>query len=393
MTMNGSLGNGHLAQPDNHSANSVLKRILSLIWEFLLVILQILESTFTAMTPRKKKKQCRVYMDGCFDMMHYGHANALRQARALGDQLIVGLVSDAEIIRNKGPPVMTYKERYAMVAAVKWVDEIIPDVPYEIDEAFMNKLFTEHGIDYIIHGDDPCFLPDGTDAYAAVRAAGRFKQIKRTEGVSSTDIVGRMLLCVRGNSVAPKAAGSAELTRQFSGNRDRKPATVISNFMTTSHRIKQFSNDRILKLAKQEGDFLLVGIHSDETVRANRGAHQPIMSLHERTLSVLACRYVDEVIIGAPWQVTRDMVTTFNISVVVRGSCAEHNPLCPSDDDPYLVPRELGIFKVLQSPVDLVTSTIIRRIVDNFHEMEKRQERKTKSEIAYLQNKTYVAEM
>lgn len=39
-----------------------------------------------------------------------------------------------------------------------------------------------------------------------------------------------------------------------------------------------------------------------------RGTHHPIMRLHERSLSVLACRYVDEVIIGAPWEVTRDMV-------------------------------------------------------------------------------------
>lgn len=50
-------------------------------------------------------------MDGCFDMMHYGHCNALRQARALGDQLVVGVVSDPEIIANKGPPVTPLKER------------------------------------------------------------------------------------------------------------------------------------------------------------------------------------------------------------------------------------------------------------------------------------------
>lgn len=59
----------------------------------------------------RKKKKVRVYMDGCFDMMHYGHANALRQARALGDELVVGVVSDAEIIKNKGPPVMSMDER------------------------------------------------------------------------------------------------------------------------------------------------------------------------------------------------------------------------------------------------------------------------------------------
>ncbi|KAF6142986.1 hypothetical protein GIB67_041054 [Kingdonia uniflora] len=40
---------------------------------------------------------------------------------------------------------------------------------------------------------------------------------------------------------------------------------------------------------------------------ANRGVHRPIMNLHERSLSVLACQYVDEVIIGAPWDVSKDM--------------------------------------------------------------------------------------
>lgn len=60
---------------------------------------------------RKKKKPVRVYMDGCFDMMHYGHCNALRQARALGDQLVVGVVSDTEITVNKGPPVTPLEER------------------------------------------------------------------------------------------------------------------------------------------------------------------------------------------------------------------------------------------------------------------------------------------
>lgn len=60
---------------------------------------------------KAKKKKVRVYMDGCFDMMHYGHANALRQARALGDELVVGVVSDEEIKANKGPPVMSTDER------------------------------------------------------------------------------------------------------------------------------------------------------------------------------------------------------------------------------------------------------------------------------------------
>lgn len=46
-----------------------------------------------------------------YDMVHFGHANALRQAKALGDKLIVGIHNDAEITRHKGPPVFTQEER------------------------------------------------------------------------------------------------------------------------------------------------------------------------------------------------------------------------------------------------------------------------------------------
>ena len=55
-------------------------------------------------------------------------APILAQARALGDQLVVGLISDDEIRAAKGPPVMDYEERKKLVGAVKWVDEIIDGV-------------------------------------------------------------------------------------------------------------------------------------------------------------------------------------------------------------------------------------------------------------------------
>jgi glycerol-3-phosphate cytidylyltransferase-like family protein len=56
----------------------------------------------------------------------------------------------------------------------------------------------------------------------------------------------------------------------------------------------------VAQLAKSQGDFLLVGLHNDEDVAERRGPHLPIMDLHERSLSVLACRYVNECIIGDP---------------------------------------------------------------------------------------------
>ncbi|KAL1543642.1 Ethanolamine-phosphate cytidylyltransferase [Salvia divinorum] len=382
---------------------------------------------------KKKNRPIRVYMDGCFDMMHYGHCNALRQARALGDQLVVGVVSDAEIIVNKGPPVTPLHERMIMVSGVKWVDEIIPDAPYAITEEFMKKLFDEYNIDYIIHGDDPCVLPDGTDAYALAKKAGRYKQIKRTEGVSSTDIVGRMLLCVRERSAGDSNShsslqrqfssnGRSTLQRQFSHGRNNKSedgvsgsGTRISHFLPTSRRIVQFSNGKgpgpdariiyidgafdlfhaghveILRLARGLGDFLLVGIHTDHNVSAKRGRHRPIMNLHERSLSVLACRYVDEVIIGAPMEVSKDMITTFNISLVVHGSVAEDNDFQKEKENPYEIPNSMGILKLLESPLEITTSTIIKRIVSNHDAYQKRNERKAESERRYYEEKAFVA--
>lgn len=50
------------------------------------------------------------------------------QAKATGDELVVGLIPDSEILRCKGPPVLSEAERYSLVDAVKWVDEVITGV-------------------------------------------------------------------------------------------------------------------------------------------------------------------------------------------------------------------------------------------------------------------------
>ncbi|KAE8677176.1 Ethanolamine-phosphate cytidylyltransferase [Hibiscus syriacus] len=354
---------------------------------------------------KRERKRIRVYMDGCFDLMHYGHANALRQAKALGDELVVGVVSDEEIVANKGPPVLSMEERLALVSGLKWVDQVIANAPYAITEKFMNTLFNEHKIDYIIHGDDPCLLPDGTDAYALAKKAGRYKQIKRTEGVSSTDIVGRILSSMKDNK---NSEGD-------SFKRQQSQRGQLSQFLPTSRRIVQFSNGKgpgpnahivyidgafdlfhaghveILKKARQLGDFLLVGIHTDHIVSEQRGMPYPVMHLLERTLSVLACRYVDEVIIGAPWGVTKDMITTFNISLVVHGTIAESNTLLPGETDPYTVPKSIGIFRMLESPKSITTSSVAQRIVANHEAYMKRNAKKTQSEKKYYEEKAYVA--
>ena len=83
-------------------------------------------------------------MDGCFDMMHFGHSNALRQAKAVGDILVVGLIGDEEVMANKGaPPLMPHDERAIALRACKWVDEVIEDCPYDLTpEWYFFSLFS-----------------------------------------------------------------------------------------------------------------------------------------------------------------------------------------------------------------------------------------------------------
>jgi ethanolamine-phosphate cytidylyltransferase len=136
-------------------------------------------------------------VDGCFDFAHHGHAGAMLQARRLGTELVVGVHSDEAILQNKGPTVMTLKERIAAVEACRWVTKAIPDAPYVTYLPWISH----YGCKFVVHGDDITSDSGGEDCYRFVKAAGRFKVVKRTPGISTTDLVGRMLLCTRSHFI------------------------------------------------------------------------------------------------------------------------------------------------------------------------------------------------
>lgn len=110
----------------------------------------------------------RVYVDMVGDLFHAGHVELLRAARTHGDYLIVGVLSDETAAGYKRPPIMTLAERVAVVEACRYVDEVIADAPFRIDEAFL----AEHAITTVVHGDD--LSPEGAEAvYGAAVAAGK----------------------------------------------------------------------------------------------------------------------------------------------------------------------------------------------------------------------------
>jgi len=134
-------------------------------------------------------KSQRGYIDGAFDLVHSGHFNAIRQAKNISNHLVAGPNTDESIEQAKGPTILKNNERTAIISAVKWVDEVCYSSPYDVDEEQLDKVNCQH----YIHGDDPVYNAAGDNMTEILGAVNRFKMIKRTTGISTTDITGRLL--------------------------------------------------------------------------------------------------------------------------------------------------------------------------------------------------------
>ncbi|KAH7326317.1 hypothetical protein B0I35DRAFT_405572 [Stachybotrys elegans] len=133
----------------------------------------------------------RVYADGVFDLFHLGHMRQLEQAKkAFPDTtLVVGVTGDKETHMRKGLTVLSAKERAETIRHCKWVDEVIEDCPWIVTPDFLE----EHRLDYVAHDDLPYGAAEGDDIYAPIKAAGKFLVTQRTEGVSTTGIITRIV--------------------------------------------------------------------------------------------------------------------------------------------------------------------------------------------------------
>ncbi len=100
----------------------------------------------------KEQKRKIVFTNGCFDILHRGHASYLEKAKALGDILILGLNSDESITRLKGEsrPINNLEDRAFLLAALESVDYVIPfteDTPYSLIEHVQPHILVK-GADY-----------------------------------------------------------------------------------------------------------------------------------------------------------------------------------------------------------------------------------------------------
>ena len=147
-----------------------------------------IEEVTSLESSKGNKEQVIVFTNGCFDIIHSGHLDLLKEARSYGDKLIVGLNSDKSISKLKGPerPIIGQSERKKILLALKYVDEVI--------------IFNEENPLKLIKKLKPSILVKGADYTKEQVIGGEFvesyggqiKLVKLAKGKSTSNIINKI---------------------------------------------------------------------------------------------------------------------------------------------------------------------------------------------------------
>ena len=337
-----------------------------------------------------KTKPVRIYMDGVFDIIHSGHFNAFRQAQYLGDILVCGLNSDKDVAKAKGKTLMDIKERSSLAGSSKWIGEIALDTPYTPSIETLDT----YNCDYLAHGDDIPTNELGQTIYDDIIAKKRLRVFRRTEGISTTVIIGRLLLGMKNkfDTLDEKDPKNMELKKSYEEleKTSNLQYGTMTTLLTTSYRISEFSNKKLpktgdkvvyicgefdvlhqvqieaLKKAKELGDYTYIGVYDDLTVNKRKGKYHPVLNINERCLNLLALKYVDDVIFGAPERITEDLIHNLNVNVVIKFITPKMKEgKCDNEEKNYEVAKKLGILKEIELSGELTNDVLSDRIWEN----------------------------
>lgn len=125
----------------------------------------------------------RVYIDMVADLFHVGHLNLIKKAKSLGDELIVGIHSDNDVMSYKRRPIIPFDQRIEIVKNIIHVDEVIKNAPLFLTEDFLKK----NNINIVVHGDD---ITDSLKEQHKVAIEKNIvKYVPYTNNISTTKII------------------------------------------------------------------------------------------------------------------------------------------------------------------------------------------------------------
>lgn len=318
----------------------------------------------------------------------------------LGAHVVVGIHSTREISKNKGLPIMNDDERYFLVSSCRWVDEIYKDAPFVTS----CDLVLSQNVDFVVHGDDPIANLEGLDCYSEVKERGMFKTVERTKYISTTGLVGRMLLCRRIDNGGCLENGDHKYLLGSSGEEAGFLSPISSSksvfdeenlkrtylkdllekFKIPEKKIEgkvayidgvfdlfHAGHASILKICKENGWYTVVGLFSQSTSRKLKDT-DPIMSILDRKLCVSACKYVDKIISNVPLVPDESFVREHSIDIIV---CGANDAFLEN----YHLVNKVVEMKLIKSEFpELTTNSIVGRIIDNYHGYSKRNEMRNK---------------
>jgi cytidyltransferase-like protein len=132
-----------------------------------------------------------VYLDGIFDLFHFGHIESFRKCKELYSDvtLIVGIIGDKVASSYKRVPIHSEEHRYGLVENSKYVDKIIKDSPLIITKEFMEK----YKIDLVVHGFSNNNDQNKQDIFFEYpKSINKFKEIEYYKGISTTSILDKI---------------------------------------------------------------------------------------------------------------------------------------------------------------------------------------------------------
>ena len=151
-----------------------------------------LSKALSVLSSHKKKKETIVLVGGCFDILHFGHTQYLKESKKLGDILVVIVESDQKVklLKGKNRPIFKQKERMEVLSAISYINYIIPLPKFMKNDDYF-KLLKKINPDIIAVNEKDPYLAKKERQAQKVKA--KLEIVPFIKTFSSSELVNKLL--------------------------------------------------------------------------------------------------------------------------------------------------------------------------------------------------------